>query len=507
MNTENYEESEIFTKKYTVNVLGKTTISAKNTYYGTPEKAPIIESTEVDIKLELDKKDDTFVPFGIKDFENNEENQFFRFKYTLEKANLDELFFEIISSEGTVIYQVAFMRSVIIKQQQTDKTEKPKEGPLVSKETTIGSPDIEPIDYTLIGNYIFSWDGFDNNGIYDSTLFNGKTLKARVTGKKNGKQKTAEIEFTTAYSQVQWTDVKINAKTKRIDVTLRVNLTDGGAKGLDTSTFVNEEATNGETFSSKESDPFKNIKTITISNSPPANIIKQIGQPVIKKRTKTFEELKDLVVDGLAYYWGRNSKRGKNVLLSGTPYEVYVNAVDNSKNALNSLPLVYNTNGDWMRSGNPGSGYSDESLADNLLDAFPDAGVIQRLSYNVGYIYYSNGWGYSYEENERQNFQETAAHELGHELLQAYGGTAFSYQHKGSSYYFPQDTKPTKENEPILDYHRDKMPETSGENYPTSGEVDLMKYYNNDRIKDKLRTFAAEKDVLGLIWLTKLKVK
>jgi hypothetical protein len=61
--------------------------------------------------------------------------------------------------------------------------------------------------------------------------------------------------FTIAYSQVQWTDVKINAKTKRIDVTLRVNLTDGGAKGLDTSTFVNEETTRGETFSSKESDP------------------------------------------------------------------------------------------------------------------------------------------------------------------------------------------------------------------------------------------------------------
>ena len=96
MNTENYEESEIFTKKYTVNVLGKTTLTAKNIYYGTPEKAPIIESTEVDIKLELDKEDDTFVPFGIKDFNNKEENQFFRFKYTLEKANLDELFFEII---------------------------------------------------------------------------------------------------------------------------------------------------------------------------------------------------------------------------------------------------------------------------------------------------------------------------------------------------------------------------------------------------------------------------
>ncbi|WP_165769829.1 hypothetical protein [Flavobacterium araucananum] len=51
------------------------------------------------------------------------------------------------------------------------------------------------------------------------------------------------------------------------------------------------------------------------------------------------------------------------------------------------------------------------------------------------------------------------------------------------------------------------MPEISGENYPVSGEVDLMKYYNNDRIKDTLKTIASEKDVLGLIWLTKIKIK
>lgn len=34
-----------------------------------------------------------------------------------------------------------------------------------------------------------------------------------------------------------------------------------------------------------------------------------------------------------------------------------------------------------------------------------------------------------------------------------------------------------------------------------------MKYYNNYRTKDKSRTIAAEKDVLGLIWLTKLNLK
>ncbi|WP_443937008.1 hypothetical protein [Pedobacter sp. MW01-1-1] len=46
-----------------------------------------------------------------------------------------------------------------------------------------------------------------------------------------------------------------------------------------------------------------------------------------------------------------------------------------------------------------------------------------------------------------------------------------------------------------------------GENYPSNDdEIDVMKYYNNEpRIKDRNRTVVAEKDLLGLIWLTKLK--
>lgn len=44
--------------------------------------------------------------------------------------------------------------------------------------------------------------------------------------------------------------------------------------------------------------------------------------------------------------------------------------------------------------------------------------------------------------------------------------------------------------------------------YPIIGEIDIMKYYNNEpNPKDTSRLVAAEKDVLGLIWLTKLKIK
>ncbi len=85
-------------------------------------------------------------------------------------------------------------------------------------------------DYTKIGSYTMFWDGFDNDGIYDSTKFNNKKLKAQIIARKNGKSKTKEVEFSTTQIGADWVDVKIDKNNKRIDTTLRVNLKDGGGK-------------------------------------------------------------------------------------------------------------------------------------------------------------------------------------------------------------------------------------------------------------------------------------
>ncbi|MEC5395893.1 hypothetical protein [Bergeyella sp. RCAD1439] len=44
---------------------------------------------------------------------------------------------------------------------------------------------------------------------------------------------------------------------------------------------------------------------------------------------------------------------------------------------------------------------------------------------------------------------------------------------------------------------------------PSSGEIDLMKYFNNDLYfldYDFERIAAEDKDVVGLLWLTKIKL-
>ncbi|WP_155995145.1 hypothetical protein [Tenacibaculum ovolyticum] len=51
--------------------------------------------------------------------------------------------------------------------------------------------------------------------------------------------------------------------------------------------------------------------------------------------------------------------------------------------------------------------------------------------------------------------------------------------------------------------------DSNGENFPSKGnEIDLMKYYNGKKPVDFYeRRVASKEDLIGLIWLTKLKIK
>ena len=133
-----------------------------------------------------------------------------------------------------------------------------------------------------------------------------------------------------------------------------------------------------------------------------------------------------------------------------------------------------------MRSGNPGTVTGFISAVGNLFSR-------EAVCYNVGYIKDSNQWRYRYEQYEDVNFKLTAAHEIGHEILKAFGDVYYSYGHKDTVNTVTQEIK-------------DGTPE-----YPSTGEIDLMKYYKN--YYDIPRTIASETDVLGLLWLTKINVK
>ncbi|HCO68778.1 MAG TPA: hypothetical protein DIT04_13615 [Dysgonomonas sp.] len=229
-----------------------------------------------------------------------------------------------------------------------------------------------------------------------------------------------------------------------------------------------------------------------------------------------------MVKEGVNTYWSRNKTAGevgKGINVDTGNYTVIVNAEDTDlvpPYSLNDIPLIYNTNNDQGRSGNPGCNRGIISRGTKVFDGVTSLfnNPIQQITYNVGYLEFSNGWGYWNKDKADNEFKETSAHELGHEILQAFGGDIYSYQHKGSS-YLTQNTKPTSPPEEkwydrtipgaIWRKAKDRMPEVNGENAPSTGEQDLMKYYHGSTTFD--RVVAAEDDVKGLIWLTGIKIE
>ncbi|OEJ99086.1 hypothetical protein A8C32_07880 [Flavivirga aquatica] len=431
---------------------------------------------KINIKLVGGK---TFVPLGIPLFKGKEENQIIKFEVEVLKSPIEGIKLEIFHN-GKII------RSLDCKEEHA------------------------------IGKHYFGWNGFDDNGIYDSTVFTTGKLRAKVTGTLGGKineRKTDEFSFE--YKEVNWVDTIIDKNAKRIDITLRVNLKDGGEQGTEKECYELGKSRNAPI-----------VKICPWDKIPKEAFSFYKKTPIKSTRTKTFEDLKQLTLDGINKYWSRHKGNiGEGVDIDGELYEVFVNAINevNSEISLNDIPLIYNTNNPWSRSGNPGtSTLGDGNKMDELARLLPD-GVVQRISYNVGYIQYSNwedldethwlykleGWQYYNESDEQKEFKFTSAHEIGHEILQSFGGTIYSWQHKGSSYYLPQDTKPLGKESFKEEYiNRDFMEETSGENYPFSGEIDLMKYYNNSPTRyDYNRVISSEKDVLSLLWLTKIELK
>ncbi|MEM0939551.1 MAG: hypothetical protein AAGI25_07150, partial [Bacteroidota bacterium] len=89
---------------------------------------------------------------------------------------------------------------------------------------------------------------------------------------------------------MKWVDVQIDKNTKRIDVTLRVNLKDGGARGIECT----EQVVAPDPVIIKECPWDKIPKGDLITNKPP-----------FKTRTKSFKNLEQLALEGLNYHRGR----------------------------------------------------------------------------------------------------------------------------------------------------------------------------------------------------------
>lgn len=174
-----------FANSIKISAGGSINYYAKNYTYGEPLEPPVSKYAEFDIDFELDNEEKTIVPFGIKDFEDNPENQFLKFKLKVRGAGINQWQLDITNEDG-IIYtcysSTQELNEVVITDKKTEVIPDTKKSPEVSL------PGMIPA-----GEYSIIWDGFDNKGIYDSTLFNGKKIKAQITATKGDKKKLKKL--------------------------------------------------------------------------------------------------------------------------------------------------------------------------------------------------------------------------------------------------------------------------------------------------------------------------
>ena len=370
----------------------------------------------------------TFVPLGIKSFDNKFENKYISLSYTL-SDNAQEVTLQIRDGEEEIYKKVITSPSEVSK-----------------------------------GQHFWSWDGFDKNGILDTArLTKAKKLNYKISVKRKNHIYSETQYFKISYSEVNWVDVKINRPKKEIYVTLRVNLRDGGAEGL--KGFRIQQTSSFGTYTNIEIDPPRDV---------PAAILKKWGHPPITSRTRSYENLRDLALKGIEKYWSRHSLNiGKNIKVNSETYQVFVEAIYDEKGMI-APKIIFFTN-----------------KKDSNLNRSRNWFLSRELYYKVGYIQRDdNNWKYISESKAIVEFQETAAHEIGHKLLEEYGDMWYSYKHKGTSTLV---TQVPLENTP----------------YPIIGEIDLMKYssdmyYPSDYYD---RVILSEKDLKGLLWFTKMKIE
>lgn len=322
-----------------------------------------------------------------------------------------------------------------------------------------------PPELRAVGSHEWRWDGFGNNDILDTRVLKAPDLKLELRATLCDRQKVEILEFDNEAAEQDWLDVVIDRSAKNVTVHLRVDLKDGGDSGVG-------EMPPDEVWEQKSPVNW--------------NAVIPAGDPRRRPhvRTRSFADLERLALDGVRTYWSRNAGNGLNIATPDGPYTVDVQPVNTTEDAMDDVDLEYNTNGDWGRSSNPGSIRGFFSFFANIF-------IPERSIFNAGWIEYDNGWSYIQAADEDRDFRHTAAHELGHEILSAYGGDTYSYSHRGSS------TVITQKKEDLGD---------GGQSYPATGEIDLMIYYHGPRPPDfYTRSVACEVDVKSLIWLARVE--
>ncbi|WP_140921411.1 hypothetical protein [Limnobaculum xujianqingii] len=278
------------------------------------------------------------------------------------------------------------------------------------------------------GCHFWFWDGYSDTGILDTQTLKRSDLRLRLVASHASEFFTAECPFQGKAQHVYWVDVRVDRIKRQVDVLVRLSFSDGGTRGREGN-----------------------------FHCPDYSILAMMA------------------CEGVEFYWSRNGHRAGGI-----------------GNDIQTELGLFNVTVAVDRFTKPGM--PDFKLIGSLSERFGRSTSLKgfrRIFYNQGFY----GKHITSQTNLNRfcelNFKMTAAHEIGHIILDRYGAGSFpdySWSHKGTSTVLTQQAK-------------------RGVTMPLQGEIDLMKYadarVNRVTPADRfLRSVAASEDVKGLIWLS-----
>jgi hypothetical protein len=310
--------------------------------------------------------------------------------------------------------------------------------------------------YLATGTHLWQWDGYGTDGVLDTKVLKSKSLVVRLTATQNGKTQVRELKLNNKADKVEWVDAKIDRNAKEVQITFRPGFEYGGT--------LRDELHGYDS-----------------------------NKPIPGYRAKSFDELMIMAKKGFEKYWTRDSSRnytstsGVNTVInppiSTTKgiYAVKIKLEPNVEPKINGVFPLY----DVLETG------YDTIKKDYSLTRRATSAPGFKAIYHLAGFYYDAYRNINYAE---EDFEETAAHELGHLILLEYGSYKYSWSHDNSSTISTQ-----------------KPLEGSVHNYPTGTPtaINIMHYFNTPKSIPSHwnRVSADEKDVKGLIWLCRVEFK
>jgi len=350
-------------------------------------------------------------------------------------------------------------------------------------------------EFVVPGVHLWNWDGYDDNGVFDTMVLKSDDLEARVTvTDMHGRVAVARTELAAGPGTIRWVDARIDKKAKQVDVTVHARFSNpsdveiasvkiplpqgmgqaigsmldpvGGAQGFSLIPMAASIPGVSEAMPEASNLPVGDL----VNNNQLAlslNIPKSFDLP-----ESQFEQFKADILFGIGFHWSRQ------VTLDGATFQLSVGCRERATDAVRTFlarPAAKAFQELGIGDGSPFGG----PQVDTGGRSFNLAAIMEGLPI-------VDIWNTSEADQYMRRY--VGAHELGHSVLREAYDPVYSICHKGTS-SVGQASFPT------------------GPVPGATGELDVMLYWMTGvglSEADYARVRATEDDARALIWMAKV---